>query len=272
MHGFAELNLFVCDSVGELVTLDAAECDRTGRSLTYLSGLIRALAYIHDSTRSLPCSPDGLHAAERWVKQHVHWSTAKMLDYLLVHIAPYRGIDKSPRTLQTRSNLARAIRSCPDAQFVQLVRHPVTFALSFAATRPIPAARQIDALSFALHFWLHSHQSLAQWSTGIPESQFFHVRAEAILSDPRHGLSSLASSLGLQVDDAAVEAMLHPERSPYANTALLPAGSDNDIEFLRNPSLRPAPISPPLEIPSAWQVDSHLAAEVIRVARQFGYE
>lgn len=279
LHAFAELNLFTCDTLGDLLSLDADEALRTGVELTHLSGLIRAVAHLDETVR-LASPHEVFRVARDWLEQRAGWTTGEMLDYLLARIAPRCGLDKSPRTALSRSHIERALALCPSARFIHLARHPVTTAQSLLCTpRSLiggvaPDSAQtagFGAASFALHLWLDTHHRLLALANRVPPQRLLRVRGEAVLADPARGLGEIAGWLNLPVDAAAVSAMLRPQDSPYANTALWPPGGDNDIGFLQDPRLRAVEPAPPLEIPREWGVDPWLADEVLRLGRQLGY-
>jgi len=107
----------------------------------------------------------------------------------------------------------------------------------------------------------------------LPRDRYLRVRAEDVLNDTPAQLRSITSWLGVREDEAAIEAMMHPEASPFASPG--PAGSGivggNDPSFLRDPIPRPAEVLPTLDQPPGWVEDSALWQVVVDVARQLGY-
>ena len=74
----------------------------------------------------------------------------------------------------------------------------------------------------------------------IPADRQLRVRGEDVLQDPDTHLRTIASWLGVRTDDAAVDAMKHPENSPYAFLGPRGARFGNDRFFLEQPALRAA--------------------------------
>ena len=100
------------------------------------------------------------------------------------------------------------------------------------------------------------------------------VRGEALLTDPDKHLPVIAEWLGLRTDREAVEAMKHPERSPFAGFGPINAGGGGDGGFFRNPVLRPFRDDPSitLEGPVPWRKDGKgFTPEVVQLASEFGY-
>jgi hypothetical protein len=62
--------------------------------------------------------------------------------------------------------------------------------------------------------------------------------------------------LGIRDDAEAIDAMMHPERSPFACFGPITALFGNDPNFLRGPEFRPHKVKvPPLDKPLAWRPD-----------------
>jgi hypothetical protein len=100
------------------------------------------------------------------------------------------------------------------------------------------------------------------------------MRGEDIMGRPEHYLAEICRWAGLRDDAAAVEEMMHPERSPFACFGPISAMFGNDPNFLAGPTFRPhTPKIPPLDKPVPWRSDGRgLYPEVVDLAREFGYE
>ncbi|HEX2256905.1 MAG TPA: hypothetical protein VHG92_09470, partial [Afifellaceae bacterium] len=74
-------------------------------------------------------------------------------------------------------------------------------------------------------------------------------------------------------DDAAVDAMMHPEDSPFSTPGPVNAHLGNDPGFLVSPAVRPArPHLYDLEEPLPWRPDgAPFKPQVIELARELGY-
>ena len=71
------------------------------------------------------------------------------------------------------------------------------------------------------------------------------IKGEDILSEPDVFLPQIAEWMGLRTDHEAIEAMKHPENSPYACIGARPARGGNDPKFMRSPKLRAGKIKQP---------------------------
>jgi hypothetical protein len=86
-------------------------------------------------------------------------------------------------------------------------------------------------------------------------------------------LRAIASWLGVRTDDTAVDAMKHPENSPYAFLGPRGARFGNDRFFLDQPALRARRASVQnLDAPLDWGNGARaLTPEVKALATEFGY-
>jgi hypothetical protein len=99
------------------------------------------------------------------------------------------------------------------------------------------------------------------------------LRGEDVMAEPERYLAEIARWAGLRDDAGAVDAMMHPERSPFACFGPINALFGNDPNFLAGPTFRPhKPKLPPLNKPVPWRNDGKgLYPEVVALAREFGY-
>jgi hypothetical protein len=99
------------------------------------------------------------------------------------------------------------------------------------------------------------------------------MRGEDLLAEPEKHLTDIARWAGLRTDAAAIDEMMHPERSPFACFGPINALFGNDPNFLAGPEFRPhKPKVPPLDSPAPWRDDGKgLYPEVIELAQWFGY-
>jgi hypothetical protein len=98
--------------------------------------------------------------------------------------------------------------------------------------------------------------------------QFSFVRAEDLLSRPDDLLPQIVNWLGIRGDAEAIEAMKHPESSPFANEGPITARWANDPKFISSPRLHktilPSETRLPVEI-------GPLAKPVAKLAETLGY-
>ena len=123
--------------------------------------------------------------------------------------------------------------------------------------------------------WLRSQTHIMEFSRGLALGQYMRIKAEMLLRDPRFYLAQICDWLGLSSDAASIEAMLHPENSPYACIGPPSARFGNDPNFLKNPKIdfeRLARIKEPdIEGGVSWRPGETLSKPVLKLARQFGY-
>jgi hypothetical protein len=123
--------------------------------------------------------------------------------------------------------------------------------------------------------WYHLNMNIVTFLDGVPPEQYLRLRGEEILSDPDTHLRQITQWLGIRADKEAIEAMKHPENSPYACLGPMNAQFGNDPSFLQAPALRPSRgrTQQSLEGPLSWRTDGRgFSPEVNELARAFGYE
>ena len=114
------------------------------------------------------------------------------------------------------------------------------------------------------------HSNVCEFLETIPDDRKLLIRAEDVLGSPDVTLSAIVEWLGLQNDLEALDAMKHPERSPYARFGPPEARYGDNALFLRSPVM-PAPPAEPdnLDAPLSWRAG--FQPDVKELARQFGY-
>jgi len=122
--------------------------------------------------------------------------------------------------------------------------------------------------------WLALHRNICEFLADVPASQTMRVRGEALVGEPEGALREVLAWFGLRADDAAIEEMKHPERSPYACYGPPSARYGNDRSFLQNPVLRPTRAETHrLDGLLSWRGDGgEFSAEVREQAQRFAYE
>ena len=102
----------------------------------------------------------------------------------------------------------------------------------------------------------------------LPPERGLRISAEDVLDCSTACLRSAAAWLGVRSDDAAVDAMRHPERSRFARFAPRSSGVSGgyDPKFLADP--RPRPIDAPdtLDEPADWHADPSIWKRIRRAA------
>jgi hypothetical protein len=264
LYGFPELILFAYDTVGELLDRPPLlpSLYPGGAGWRPAAGLERAVAEVLLGGQQ----PGHITAAKRYLEGRRAWSGAALLDELLGAVAPLVGVEKSPETSHVSARMERALAWYPRARFVHLVRHPVSHQRSLQAQLLL-----FDRPDICARSWLNVNRRIAHFCRRLPEDQVMRVRAEQVVSGDPATLAQLARLAGVAVDDEAIEAMRHPERSPYATVPDAVALGGLDSGFLARPALRPPAVPASLTPPASWQLPGALVAEITELALSFGY-
>jgi hypothetical protein len=284
LYALPETNLLCADTVGTRL----ARADRSTHR-TILHGLLRAVAQLEFGAQTT--ATVGL--AREWLEARVEFPTELLFQCLMERVAPRAVIEKSP-SMVTEACLRRIDEMFPAARFLHLVRHPrghgdsvlkaiadherrgplapTNWLLQVAAYRPDGRERN-DSAHDPQHWWYARNVTIENFLRTIPADRQLRVRGEDVLQDPETHLRTIASWLGIRTDDAAVDAMKHPENSPYAFLGPQGARFGNDRFFLEQPALRPSRASvQSLDAPLDWGDGAHLLTpEVKALATEFGY-
>lgn len=264
-YGFPELNLFVADTVDQMLRAYRFAGDQARH------GLLRALAQVHEGEQT----EASVERAEQWLAARTSWSTGAVFDHLLEQVAPQIGVDKSPRTVMKPEYLERLLHNYPGAHYLHLIRHPRTTGESQIkiTQRSHEWGGRVDATRINPdRWWLRAQSAILRFKGSLRDDQVMQIRGEDLLSDPYRYLPQLTEWLGLRTDTEAIEAMLHPEHSPYACLGPSNARYGNDINFLERPHFRASTIpEASLNGPLSWAPSRELSDEIKRTARLYGY-
>jgi hypothetical protein len=270
LAGLPELKLFCHATIGELeASLPQYWKDR---GLTHRSpGLLRALAELEFGGQTA----ERLSAARAWLRDRPDWPGAAILDVLLEHLSPRTAVEKSPDNVLTGIGLERMAAAYPRARYLHLTRHPVATQRSIEQHRRrlVPEDPQAREPMAGIAAWYDIHRRILIFTGGLPPDRCLRVRAEDVLNDPRPQLAAIAAWLGIRTDAGAIEAMLHPEASPFANPGPpeIGASGGNDPGFLRDPIPRRVDVPAGLEPPSGWVADPSIWEMVAGLANDLGY-
>jgi uncharacterized protein DUF6624/sulfotransferase family protein len=268
--GLPELKLFGHRSIAELeLSLPAYWRER---GFTHRSpGLVRALAEFEFGGQTRTQIDD----ARAWLRARGHWSGADVLDVLLARVAPREAVEKSPENVTSGAALKRLAAAYPNARYLHLTRHPLTTQGSAARhlRRTVPEHAQAGEPMAGIAAWVEVHKRILRFTAALPEQRVLRVRAEDVLNTPEDLLREIARWLGIRDDDAAIEAMRHPERSPFARFG--PRGSGviggHDHGFLRDPVVRRAELPTSFEPPQGWIGEPQLWRRAKTLTRCLGY-
>jgi hypothetical protein len=270
LAGLPELKLFAYHTIDELeASLPPYWMER---GFTHRSpGLVRAVAQFEFGDQAA----QSLAAARAWLRERGHWSGADVFDVLLGQLAPRTAVEKSPESVAATAALRRLSFAYPEARYLHLTRHPVTTAASAAEhlLRTVPEYPRLGEPTAGIAAWHDVHARILRFTANLPVDRVLRVRAEDVLNDMLTQLRVIAEWLQLRTDAAAIEAMCHPEVSPFACPG--PAGSGvlggHDHAFLRDPIPRRVELPSTVEPPAGWHGERHLWRRITRLAYQLGY-
>ncbi len=232
LYGFPELHICTSDAVEDVLHWEAR------RGCPGPPGLIRLIAqelYGGQNQRTITM-------AIAWFRERKHWPCKKMFDHLLEWVNPKMGVEKSPATASSMEHLERTLSWFPGAYFLHLTRHPVAARSSIEEFRErirggssTPSGRrEFDAMLM----WYNVHKRIVRFLDSLPAGQWMRIKGEDVLSEPEVYLPQIAEWMGLRTDSEAIEAMMHPENSPFACPGPWPVRGGNDQKFTRSPALR----------------------------------
>lgn len=286
MYSLPETNLAVADTMDEW-------WGQSRLGMEYpRHGLLRVVAQVYFGGQTEAT----VELAEGWIRRRAHFSTGYLLETIADKLRPLMVVEKSPHIVRQAEFMKRLYRLFPQAKFIHLVRHPcgqgksmMQFYQRKKARGPMQPSHWLNAMMTVSttrdergqdshldpqRAWYVFNNNVCQFLRTIPKEQQMIIRGEDILGKPDESLVRIASWLGLRSDAEAIDAMKHPERSPYANFGPCGARYGNDPFFLNDPVLQPARVRPQsLGPPAGWYADGYgFLPEVRQLAEQFGYE
>jgi Sulfotransferase family len=267
MYGFPELHLLSSKTVGAWWKA----CDRANFSRQ--DGPLRAIAELFYGGQT----EGNVQQAHGWLKRRSHMSTGLVFELLAQRVYPRIPVEKSPSLTYSLVHMKRAHDMFPAARYLHLLRHPRTHAESVLEQLESKRARGACLGDFWRDpplGWYANHRHICDFLEAVPPDRHMRVRAEDLLQHPDELLASIARWLALRDDLEAIEAMKHPERSPYAHVGPKGATFGADRKFLQAPEFRQRrPTTASLDDPVSWPSESAwLLPRVRNLAREFGYE
>lgn len=249
LYGFPELHLFSSESVAEIVEHKV----KGGKAAP--PGLIRTLA---QELYGIQTTETVLKATD-WFLERRNWSTQELFDHLLELVNPKMGVEKSPQTAKKTRYLERSYQWFPNAYYLHLTRHPISSRQSIQEFMAHKVAKKQDLLNSlrasavdGFFLWYQFHRNILNFTNTLPPGQVMRIKGEDLLSEPDIYLPQIAEWLGVRADSEAIEAMKHPENSPYAYVGPAPFPGGNDPKFMRNPSLRGGKVKEP-SLKAFWE-------------------
>jgi hypothetical protein len=275
MFGLAEIKVFAGAKIRDLSKLH-----KIRKRLP--NGLLRSIAQIAFGEQT----EETIEAARSWLDENRDMSTSELFRTMMEWLPDRTLIDKSPLHVFRADALERMRSDFPEAYFLHLTRHPGDTVKSMHAllgdmrklTRRTPLLNFTPMADLPVEehspekLWLNPHRLILEMLEGVPEERKMRMRGEDLLSEPRKHLALVAAWLGKRTDEEAVEAMLHPENSPFACYGPPNARFGNDPSFMERPALRPYSYEPH---PLVWQRQDgsveDLGHDVRACAEMFGY-
>lgn len=234
LFGLPEVNLFAGDDLSHL--------SRWYRVRPrFQHGLLRAVAELGLGGQSAA----DIHAAKAWLEEMSETETGEIYQDLVEWAAPRMLVDKSPMYSYDTEAYGRIINNFPDARFIHLVRHPRgTCESLFKMRKDIEKSAgggggQGGELKLDPDkVWCSPHEKIVEFLDALPQEQWLRIKGEHFLTDPDDKLRQICDWLGVRKDEWDIEAMKHPENSPFACLGPMNARFGNDPGFLENPKLK----------------------------------
>jgi len=273
--GLPELCLFNVDKLVDLWRGSTGEISENGALVRH--GLLRAVAEIYCGEQRTTT----VNMALAWATLREEWDTGQVFQEIVGKIDPLMAVEKSPSYSMSVKRMQAIHRAFPDARFVHLVRHPVAQCKSLMAINDGAFSLKMEGFELGEDYallepqvaWHDINMNILDFLDEVPAERQMRLRGEDVMAEPERYLAEIARWAGLRDDDEAVEAMMHPERSPFACFGPINALFGNDPNFLAGPTFRPhKPKLPSLTKPVPWRTDGKgLMPEVVGLARDFGY-
>ena len=265
-YGLPELNLFLGDTLGEGWHKYPVVKLFMGRH-----GLLRTLAQLHEGEQT----PDTVTRAEEWVTQHFDWPVRKVFDHLQEQVGDRILVEKSPMFTGEQGYMERMLQVFPQASILHLIRHPRGMGKSFITLRS-----EYDVLRHVVaadpeQAWQATHELIIAMTENLPLGQCMRLKGEALLANLETYLPQICEWLDIRTDAKAIDAMMHPEHSPYACLGPPGAPRGNDPNFLSNPAIDRARLAklqePSLDGELSWRSGEVFTPETRKLAKQLGY-
>jgi hypothetical protein len=271
-YGLPELNLFLADTLGEAWQSRPLLKRFVGRD-----GLLRTLAQLHEGQQT---GEAVLRAAE-WIDAHSDWPVRQVLDHIQGLVGDKILVEKSPIFSRQREYLERMLNVCPKCSILHLLRHPRGMGESYVNLRAnYETINQVFGDASEQQYdpekrWNETHGLIIAMTENLPPGQCMRLKGEALLADLDNYLRQICEWLDIRTDAQAINAMMHPEDSPYAHPGPPEAPRGNDPNFLANPAIDRSRLTnlkePHLDGDLSWRPGDAFTAETRRLAKHLGY-
>ena len=267
--GLPETNIFREDTVGALLQLYSRGRKRRR------SGLLRTIAHFHDGEQTEAT----IIAAEKFLDAHSDWSFLEITRYLEKLTAPYGSVEKSISTCRDTTTLARVREAWPDAFYIHITRQPESI-INSMQNRIDDALEQGRATGlnkklkkFSLDdYYIHFTSTILDFMDTLPLGQSINLHGEDFLSDAPTYLKQICEWMGLDSGAAAINAMMHPENSPFAHLGPANAQAGMSLSFLKNPAFSGKPVTVKPLVHGAHRHDlTEKQSTIAHLGSQLGY-
>jgi hypothetical protein len=216
-----------------------------------------------------------------------------LLEDICRRVAPRIVVEKSPSNVRDMTYLKRINRFFPQARFIHLIRHPVGHARSldrYARNRERNKARlrrqqklgmrriprqflQPGIFSDPQRVWYRLNTNICEFLQNIEPDRKLRIRGEELLATPYEYLQQIAEWMRVRTDNDAIQAMMHPEASPYACFGPAGARGGADPEFLARPAIHEEKRIRLNLLPDRWPENGRpWLPKVKQLAQSLGYE
>ncbi len=265
-----ELKLFAYQTIGELEA--SLPPYWRAKGITHRSpGLVRAIAHFAFGSQT----SGSLVSARDWLRERAHWTGADVADFVLDRVSPRAGVEKSPENVETDEALQRLAHAYPRARYLHLTRHPVATQRSMEEHlhRSVPGFSMPGQPMMGIAYWVETHRRILAFTSRLSKDVSMPVKAEDVLNDPGSQLRKIARWLRISDDSSALDAMRHPEASPFASPGPSESGivGGNDPDFLRDPIPHSVDVPRTLDRPPGWVGNPSLWESAVDLATELGY-
>ena len=261
LYGFPELILFDQETIGERIVAPPS-IGKQPPGWNPVAGVEAAIAELQYGGQT----ENNFKEARRWLEERKTWTGIQVMDHLLELIYPLRGVEKSPETSYKMENMMRIADAYPKAQFIHLVRHPVTTQRS--------VQRYYFMYKYPTHCakgWINQHKRILQFCQSNVRDRSIIMRSEDILNEPYIYLRRIADWLGISSDNESIEAMLDTNSSPYVRFGVQQSRIWYDPFFLERPTPHRVELPSSLDKPDEWDIAEDVWSEVVELAERLGY-
>lgn len=273
--GLPELCLFNVDKLVDLWRGSKGEISENGALVRH--GLLRAVSEIYCGEQRTTT----VNMALAWLMLREEWDVGRVFQELVARLDPLVAVEKSPSYTMSVKRMQAILRAFPGARFVHLVRHPVAQCKSLMAINDGAFCLKVEGFELGDDYaliepqiaWHDMNMNILDFLDEVAPERQMRLRGEDVMAEPQRYLAEIARWAGWRDDDEAIDAMMHPERSPFACFGPINALFGNDPNFLAGPTFRPhKPKLPSLSGRLPWRTDGKgLYPEVIELANEFGY-